>query len=104
MHIFSGSSNKSLAQNIARHFEKQVSPVEIFTFPDGEKRITLGERVVDETVILVQSTNAPVDENYMELFLMVDALKRSGAEFVKLIMPYMGYQRQDHIFRDGEGV
>jgi ribose-phosphate pyrophosphokinase len=59
---------------------------------------------VGETVILVQSTNPPVDANYMELFLMVDALKRSGAEFVKLLMPYMGYQRQDHIFRDGEGV
>jgi len=40
----------------------------------------------------------------MELFLMVDALKRSGAEFVNLVMPYFGYQRQDHIFRDGEGV
>jgi len=104
MLIFSGSSNRSLADKIAKDFGKEVSLVEIFTFPDGEKRITLGERVVGETAVLVQSTNSPVDENYMELFLMADALKRSGAEFVKLIMPYMGYQRQDHIFRDGEGV
>jgi ribose-phosphate pyrophosphokinase len=104
MLIFSGSSNKSLAQCIAKRFDKEVSPVEVFTFPDGEKRITLKDRVVGESVILVQSTNTPVNENYMELFLMVDALKRSGAQEVKLLIPYMGYQRQDHIFRDGEGV
>jgi ribose-phosphate pyrophosphokinase len=104
MLIFSGSSNKSLVQKIALNLDKKTSPVEIFVFPDGEKRITLGEKVVDETAVLIQSTNTPVDTNYMELFLMVDALKRSGAEFVKLIMPYFGYQRQDHIFRDGEGV
>jgi len=104
MLIFSGSSNKFLAQKIANNLGKKISPVEIFVFPDGEKRITLQEKVVGETVFLVQSTNTPSDTNYMELFLMVDALKRSGAEFVKLVMPYMGYQRQDHIFRDGEGV
>jgi ribose-phosphate pyrophosphokinase len=104
MLIFSGSSNNPLAQGIAKCFDKEVSPAEVFTFPDGEKRITLKDRIVGESVVLIQSTNAPVDENYMELFLMVDALKRSGAQEVKLLIPYMGYQRQDHIFRDGEGV
>jgi ribose-phosphate pyrophosphokinase len=104
MLIFSGSSNKLLAQKIAHSLGKKVSPVEIFVFPDGEKRITIAEKVLGETAVLIQSTNTPTDANYMELFLMVDALKRSGAEFVKLVMPYMGYQRQDHIFRDGEGV
>ncbi len=104
MLIFSGSSNRILAQKIAHSLGKKVSPIEIFIFPDGEKRITIQEKVLGETVTLIQSTNTPTDANYMELFLMVDALKRSGAEFIKLLIPYMGYQRQDHIFRDGEGV
>jgi len=104
MLIFSGSSNKPLAQKIAHHLGKKVSLAEIFVFPDGEKRITIKEKVLDETAVVIQSTNTPADTNYMELFLLVDALKRSGAEFVKLLIPYMGYQRQDHIFRDGEGV
>ena len=103
MLIFSGSSNKPLARKIAHAFDKQVSPVEIFIFPDGEKRITIQEKVLDKTAVLIQSTNTPSDANYMELFLIVDALKRSGAEFVKLVMPYMGYQRQDHIFQGRGG-
>lgn len=104
MLIFSGLSNQPLAINIAKQLDRKLSPLEIFVFPDGEKRITIEEKVLGKTAVIVQSTSEPVDTNYMELFLLVDALKRSGAEFVKVLMPYMGYQRQDHIFRDGEGV
>nr|MBI5455712.1 ribose-phosphate pyrophosphokinase [Candidatus Levybacteria bacterium] len=104
MKIFSGSSNKELALKIAKQLDITLSPLEIFVFPDGEKRIRVGERVLGQDCVLVQSTGMPVDSNYMELFLIVDALKRSGAKSVKLVMPYFGYQRQDHIFRDGEDV
>ena len=104
MLIFSGLSNQSMAINIAKQLDRELSPLEIFVFPDGERRITIEEKVLGKTAVVIQSTSEPVDTNYMELFLLVDALKRSGAEFVKVLMPYMGYQRQDHIFRDGEGV
>lgn len=104
MLIFSGLSNQPLALNIAKQLDRKLSPLEIFVFPDGEKRITIEEKVLGKTAVVILSTSEPVDANYMELFLLVDALKRSGAEFVKVLMPYMGYQRQDHIFRDGEGV
>ncbi len=104
MLIFSGLSSQPLALNIAKQLDRNLSPLEIFVFPDGEKRITIEEKVLGKTAVIILSTSEPVDTNYMELFLLVDALKRSGAEFVKVLMPYMGYQRQDHIFRDGEGV
>ena len=104
MLIFSGLSNQPLAINIAKQLDRKLSPLEIFVFPDGERRITIEEKVLGKGAVVIQSTSEPVDTNYMELFLLVDALKRSGAEFVKVLMPYMGYQRQDHIFRDGEGV
>jgi ribose-phosphate pyrophosphokinase len=104
MLIFSGSSNKPLAQKIANHLDKKISPVEIFVFPDGEKRIRIKEKVLGQDCVVVQSASIPPDENYMELFIMIDALKRSGAKSVKAVIPYLGYQRQDHIFRDGEAV
>jgi ribose-phosphate pyrophosphokinase len=104
MKIFSGTSNKPLAQKIASKMGGEISPIEIFVFPDGEKRIQIQERVVDEDCLVVQSTATPVAENYMELFFIVDGLKRSGARSITAVVPYLGYQRQDHVFRDGEAV
>ncbi len=59
---------------------------------------------LEDDVVLIHSTGIPVDENYMELFLTLDALKRSGARSITLVAPYLGYERQDHVFRDGEEV
>ncbi len=104
MNIFSGSASKELAKKIAKSLGLKLSPVEIFVFPDGEKRIRIKENVLDKDCVIVQSASIPPDENYMELFIMIDALKRSGAKSIKAVIPYLGYQRQDHIFRDGEAV
>ncbi len=104
MKIFSGNSNKKLAVKIAKHLNLELSPVEIFVFPDLEKRIRIQEKVLGEDCIIVQTASTPPDENYMELFIMIDALRRSGAKSIRVLIPYLGYQRQDHIFRDGEAV
>ena len=104
MKIFSGSSNRPLAEKIAKKLGLSLSPLEIHSFPDGEKRVRVLDKVLDEDIILVQPTSPPVNLNYMELFLITDALKRSGASSITLVAPYLGYQRQDHIFREGEGV
>lgn len=104
MKIYSGSSSKNLARKITGKLKLELSPVEIFVFPDGEKRIRIKDKVLGQDCIIVQSAGIPTDENYMELFIMIDALKRSGAKSAKIIIPYLGYQRQDHIFRDGEAV
>ncbi len=104
MKLFSGNANRQLAQKIADTLNISLSKTEVSIFPDGEKRIQITQNVVDEHVFILQTANTPVDMNYMELFFLIDALKRSGAEFVTAIVPYFGYQRQDHIFRDGEAV
>lgn len=104
MKIFSGTSNKPLAEKIAKDLSLKLSDLEVFTFPDGEKRIRILDKVLDEDVVVVQSASTPVDENYMQLFFIIDALKRNGAKSITGVVPYFGYQRQDHQFRDGEDV
>lgn len=104
MKIFSGSANKPLAENIARALQTQLSRLDIFVFPDGERRVRIDDAVVDQDAVVVQPTATPVDQNYVELFFIADGLKRSGARSVTAVIPYLGYQRQDHIFRDGEAV
>lgn len=104
MKIFSGTSNKPLAQKVAKSLGLTLSSLEIFIFPDGEKRIRILDKVLDEDAYVVQSTSSPTDVNYMELFFIIDGLKRSGAKSITAIIPYFGYQRQDHQFREGEAV
>lgn len=104
MKLFSGTSNKPLAEKVAKELGIELSPVEVHTFPDGEKRIRVIDHVVDEETVVIQPTSTPAPENYMELFFIIDALQRSGAKSLTVVIPYLGYQRQDHVFRDGEAV
>ncbi len=104
MKIFSGTSNKPLAYKIAKTLGLKLSPLEVFIFSDGEKRVRILDKVLGEDTVVVQSTSSPTDENYMELFFIVDGLKRSGAKSITGVLPYFGYQRQDHVFREGEAV
>ena len=104
MKIFSGTSNVILAEKIAKNLGIRLSGLEVFVFPDGEKRVRILDKVLGEDAVVVQSTSFPVDENYMQLFFTIDALKRNGAKSITAVIPYLGYQRQDHMFREGEDV
>lgn len=104
MKIIAGSSNEQLSFDIASNLHLTLTPREIFIFSDGERRIRLLDDVVDEHVVIVQATSTPVDTNFLELFFLADAAKRSGASKVTAVVPYFGYQRQDHVYRLGEAV
>ncbi|MBI3984516.1 MAG: ribose-phosphate pyrophosphokinase [Candidatus Levybacteria bacterium] len=104
MKFFSGSQSEKLTQKVCKNLNVKLSPMEIFVFGDGEKRIKLNDNVVGQDCVLIKSTGIPTDVNYMELFFIIDALKRSGAKSVTLVIPYLGYSRQDHVFREGEDV
>jgi ribose-phosphate pyrophosphokinase len=104
MLIFSGSSNKELTRKVAQGIGLTLGSLEIVTFPDNENRVRVVDEVLDEDVVVIQSTGVTPNLYYLELFFIIDSLKRSGAKSITLVVPYLGYQRQDHIFRDGEAV
>jgi ribose-phosphate pyrophosphokinase len=104
MKILAGSSNRPLAVRVASALAVEMVPVEIFVFPDGERRVRVESSLVGEVIAVVQSTANPTDTLFMELLFLADAAKRSGAKSVTAVMPYVGYQRQDHMFRSGEAV
>ena len=93
--LFSLNSNRPLAEEIASYVGIPISNCEIKRFADGEVQINIEESVRGHRVFVVQSTSNPVNENYMELLIMIDALKRASAESITVIMPYYGYSRQD---------
>ena len=92
--IFSGRSNKRLAEKIANNLNVSLGDISIKTFSDGELWVKYEENIRGSDVFIIQSTNGP-SENIIELALMIDAAVRASADTVTGIMPYFGYGRQD---------
>ncbi|MET4107000.1 ribose-phosphate pyrophosphokinase [Hymenobacter sp. UYP22] len=92
--IFAGNASRELGEQIAAAYGIQPGDLSIQRFADTELGPSFNESVRGCAVFLIQSTNPPA-ENLMELALMVDAAKRASAYKVNVVMPYMGYARQD---------
>lgn len=95
MMVFSGNANLPLARGIVRKLNMRLGMASVGRFSDGEVAVEIEENVRGVHVFVVQSTNAPTNENLMELLVMVDALRRASAATVTAVMPYFGYARQD---------
>ena len=93
--IFSGNSNKALAENICRHIGIRLGDSSVTHFSDGEISVSLYETVRGSDVFIVQSTCGPVNNNLMELLIMIDACRRASAGRITAVIPYFGYARQD---------
>lgn len=93
--IFSGNSNRALAERICHYIGKPLGGAKVKTFSDGEIQIEIDENVRSKDVFLIQSTCSPVNDNLVELLLMLDAFKRSSARRISAVIPYYGYGRQD---------
>lgn len=92
--IFSGTSNKILAESIAKHFGAPLGKSSLSTFSDGEFQPSFEESVRGCDVFIIQSTFPPTDHLF-ELLLMVDAAKRASARRIVAVLPYFGFARQD---------
>jgi len=93
--LFSGNSNRALAQEMASSLGVELGRASVGRFSDGEVTVEIQQNVRARDVFVVQSTCAPTNENLMELLIMVDALKRASARRITAVIPYFGYARQD---------
>ena len=96
--IFSGSSNPTLAQNVANDLNTELGKIQVDRFSDGEIRIEIEENVRGRNIFIIQSTCNPCNDNLMELLIMADAFKRSSASSITAVVP-IGYARQDRRVR-----
>ena len=92
--IFSGNSHKKLAQNIADSINVPLGNANVSKFSDGEIKVKIEENIRGADVFVIQPTQPPGD-NWMELLIMLDALKRASASRITAVIPYFGYARQD---------
>jgi len=93
--VFGGTANEPLARAICKYIGIELGKCTIRQFPDGETVVKIEENVRGEDVFVVQPTSPPTNYNLMELFIMIDALRRASASRITAVLPYYGYARQD---------
>lgn len=93
--LFSGTSHKKLAEEVAKELSVGLGEVDIRQFPDGETSLQVLESVRGRDVYVLQTVALDPNNYLMELLILVDALKRASARSIHAVIPYFGYCRQD---------
>ncbi len=93
--ILSGTANRPLAECVAQNLSLRLADMQIRKFADNEVFVQIEESVRSKDTYVIQPTGNPSNENWMELFLIIDALKRADAKSITAVVPYYGYCRQD---------
>ncbi len=93
--LFSGNGNPVLSKEIADYLGVSLGACDVGRFSEGEIRIKIGENVRGADVFVIQSTCPPVNDNWMELLIMIDALRRASARRITAVIPFYAYARQD---------
>ncbi len=93
--MFSGNAHPKLAQDISRYLHVPLTRALVSRFSDGEINVEILENIRGKQTFIIQPTCPPTSENFMELLVMVDAVKRASAARITAVVPYFGFARQD---------
>ena len=93
--VFSGTANLPLAEKVADYLGRPLNKIDIKHFPDGETFCQVIDPVRGKDVYVIQSGSPAPNDAYMELFIIMDALRRGSAQRITAVIPYYGYARQD---------
>jgi len=93
--LLSGTANPELSERIAREINIPLAEIQVTRFADGEFDVKIGESVRGKDVFVVQPTCHPVSDNMIQLFIILDALRRASASRVNAVIPYYGYARKE---------
>jgi ribose-phosphate pyrophosphokinase len=100
--ILGGVADQTMAREVAAQLGKDPKDAFAFTqFRDGEKELRITQNVRGRDIFLIHSIQPPTDTSLIELCQILHTLYHAGAKSMTLIIPYMGYARQDrkHQFR-----
>jgi len=93
--VFAGRAGTQLGESICRHLEMRLSRSEAVVFSEGNVFVRVLENVRGRDVFIVQGTDHPVNDNFVELLFWIDAFKRASATQVTAVIPYFSYAKGD---------
>lgn len=95
LQVFSGRANPALTEAICGYLQIEMGHMRLGSFSDGEIHCQIQDNVRGADAFIVQPTGQPANESLMELLIILDAFRRASPSRVCVVMPYMGYARQD---------
>ena len=101
--VISGKTSENLAKELSKKIKANFVKSEIRVFADGESKITLIGKISKKKSIVLQSISPPVDTNLVQILSLITKAKENSSEVI-VVIPYMGYARQDREFLPGEIV
>ncbi len=104
MKVIGLGGNPSLNEKIASILHQPLIETAVHHFSDGEIQVNIGETVRGCDVFVIQSIQDPVNENFMELEIVLDALHRASAHRINVVVPYLAYSRSDTKTRSREPI
>ncbi len=93
--VFAGSSSRSLAAAICQRLGTALASSETKVFSEGNVFVRVLENVRGRDVFIIQGTDYPVNDNFVELLFWIDAFKRASATQVTAVIPYFSYAKGD---------
>lgn len=101
--VVTGNSSRNLAKRIAQKLNATFIDTDLRMFPDGESKITFRKNPRKSKIVVVQSTPPPVDSNLIQVLSIISKARQFSPEII-VVVPYLGYARQDREFLPGEIV
>ena len=102
--VYTSTNSFKLASHISQFLGVPLSQNIHTIFSNSEQKITITDSPQGNTCIFIHATGYPVDPSLMELFFTLDALKRNGSRRLVVVVPYLGYMRQDKQHNAGECI
>ena len=99
MKIIGGPASQLIASRVARELDSGPTLCDFNRFPDGEVYTRIHDEEF-EKVTIIQSTTT--DSDLVHLLQMIDACEHAST--INVVIPYMGYARQDKKFKSGEPI
>lgn len=93
--IISGTSNPSLSNGIAEYLKLPHSELDVVRFANDNLKVKVTESVRGDDVFLIQTSQPPVNDIFMETLQAIYALKHASAGRITAVLPYFPYVRSD---------
>ncbi len=95
LRVFYGTSHPELGEKITKFLGLKTGDIKVSRFSGGEIYARINENIRGAACVIIQTCTGQVNSDLMELFIIIDAMKRASAKSISVVIPQFGYARQD---------